>query len=110
MKLHNNLLLNKGGNISKVINLITNNIVYSEKIYSDNPSFDQDWLNRLFHEENIKHNYIIHDFNKMLGNNFDHLDIPGAYYQAKQISPPTHRAQRDVEYLYKVYEILTLIG
>jgi hypothetical protein len=46
----------------------------------------------------------------MLNNNFDPLDIQGAYYQAKQISPPTHRAQRDVEYLYKVYDILTLIG
>lgn len=99
-------LISEGLDIKSVIDLIVNDIKEYETIYSDNPSFEQEWLDRLFDEARISHNYIVRDFNVMLNNISDPYSMEGAYYQARKISPPTHRAQRDVEYLLTVYNIL----
>lgn len=99
-------LINEGLDIKSVIDLIVNDIKEHETIYSDNPSFEQEWLDRLFNEAGIPHNYIVRDFNVMLNNISDPYSMEEAYCQARKISPPTHRAQKDVEYLLTVYDIL----
>ena len=99
-------LVNEGLEIKSVIDLILNDIKEYETIYSDNPFFEQQWLDRLFDEAGISHNYIVRDFKVMLDNISDPYSMEDAFIQARKISPPTHRAQRDVEYLLTVYDIL----
>lgn len=81
------------------------NALTNESIYSDNPSFDQRWLNELMSKTGVKHNIQLQDLHELLDSMVDSDTKQAVFHYVRQYSPPTHRAGRDVEFLYEAYNV-----
>lgn len=76
------------------------------RVYSDNPAFDARWLAVLWEAAGLAGTPVpILSLDEHLTTLADADTLAGAYHMAYGISPPTHRAGRDVEYLMTVYRI-----
>lgn len=99
-------VIENGNELVEVAKKAVDSLTSGDAVYSDNPEYDQGWLDILCKEAGIRNDAIeIQDFNKLLLGFADTKMIQDAYYRASQLSPPTHRAARDVEFLVTVYNL-----
>lgn len=76
-----------------------------ERVYSDYPPGDQSWLNELMDKVGLKHDIELLNLHELLDTFVGHDTKLAIFHQVRQYSPPTHRAGRDVEFLFEVYKV-----
>lgn len=97
-------VIDNGCDLAEVAHKAVVSLGSHDAVYSDNPVYDQAWLDILCKEAGIGNASIeIQNFNELLSSFADKRLIQDAYHRANQISPPIHRAARDVEFLLTVY-------
>lgn len=89
---------------AQLVNCLEHRLAH-QNVYSDNPSFDQRWLNLLTDETGISHSIRLQNYNDLLLDITSPEVIATAQHSVQQYQPPTHRASQDVEYLYEVYRV-----
>lgn len=98
-------LLEHGEDHGKVAQRMLEVIDQVNVIYSDNPYYEQMWMDELFDSAGVSHWHQFSALNGLLYAMTDVATVQGAYCQARRTSPPTHRAASDVAYLLEVYRI-----